>query len=103
MDTETYDQYTLPADMIGDGMLYLKPNTQVTVLFTGGNPILIDLPKTVDLQVTDTTPVLKGATATNQLKEATMETGLKTRVPPFIEVGEMLRISTADGSYQSRA
>ncbi len=58
---------------------------------------------TVDLLVTETTPAIKGATATNQLKEATLETGLKTRVPPFIEEGELIRVSTADGSYQSRA
>jgi elongation factor P len=57
----------------------------------------------VDLTVTETTPVPKGATATNQLKEAVLETGLRTRVPPFIEVGEVVRISTEDGSYVSRA
>ena len=62
-----------------------------------------ELPKTVDLQVTDTPPGIKGATATNQLKEATLETGLTTRVPGFIVIGEKIRISTADGSYQSRA
>ena len=61
------------------------------------------MPAAVELIVTDTTPGIKGATATNQMKEATMETGLKTRVPPFIAIGEALRISTADGSYMQRA
>ncbi|MBI1337592.1 MAG: elongation factor P [Phycisphaera sp.] len=103
MDSQTYDQFTLQDSDVGNSMDYLKPNTAVTILFTEGKPVLLELPNTVDLQVTDTPPGIKGATATNQLKEATMETGLKTRVPPFIEIGETLRISTADGSYLSRA
>jgi elongation factor P len=61
------------------------------------------MPKTVDLKVTDTMPAIKGATATNQMKDATLETGLKTRVPPFIEIGETIRINTETGDYQSRA
>ena len=62
-----------------------------------------ELPASVDLKVSDTQPAIKGSTATNQLKEATLETGLKTRVPGFILTGETIRISTEDGSYQSRA
>jgi elongation factor P len=103
MDSQTYDQFSLTADMVGDSMLYLKPNTGVTVLFAEGKPTLVELPKTVDLVVKETQPGIKGATATNQLKEAVMETGLKTRVPPFIEEGELLRISTTSGEYLSRA
>ncbi len=103
MDNESYDQFTLDADLLGDAMLFVKPNTTLTVLVAEGKPSAIELPHTVELVVTDTTPAIKGATATNQLKEATMETGLKTRVPPFITIGELLRISTEDGSYQSRA
>jgi len=103
MDLETYDQAIIDADILGDALLYLKPNTEITALCYEGNPITIELPATVDLQITDTTPQVKGATQTNQLKEAECETGLKTRVPPFIETGELIRISTKDGSYQSRA
>lgn len=103
MDGETYEQITLDKDVVGDSMLYVKPNTTVTVLVADGNPVSIELPPTVDLVVTDTPPGIKGATATNQLKEATLETGLKTRVPPFIEIGETVKISTTDGSYNSRA
>ena len=73
MDNETYDQHTLAADLIGDGMLYLKPNTVITVLCYEGNPLTIELPKVVELEVADTSPQVKGATATNQLKEAQME------------------------------
>lgn len=103
MDLETYDQNTIPKDVFGDDILYLKPNTQLTAEFFEGKVVSYELPKTVDLKVTDTPPGIKGATATNQLKEATMETGLKTRVPPFIEIGETLRISTETGGYLSRA
>ncbi len=103
MDSENYEQITLSNELAGDAMMYIIPNTQITVLFTEGQPVSLELPKTVDLKVVDTPPGIKGATATNQLKEATLETGLKTRVPPFINVDETVRISTDDGSYQSRA
>ena len=103
MDNQTYDQITASDDLIGEAIKFFKPNTPLTVLTHEGNVVTIELPKSVDLAVTDTTPTPKGATATNQLKEATLETGLKTRVPPFIEVGELVRISTEDGSYVSRA
>ena len=103
MDMETYDQSVIPGDLLGDSMLFIKPNTEITVLFYGENPISIDLPAAVELQITETSPQVKGATATNQLKEAVCETGLKTRVPPFIETGEVVKISTEDGSYMSRA
>lgn len=103
MDLETYDQFHLSHDLTGNATKFIKPNTQIQVLFSEGNPVSIELPKVVDLVVKSTTPQVKGATATNQLKEATMETGLDTKVPPFIEEGETLRISTADGSYMSRA
>jgi elongation factor P len=103
MDSETFDQITLPSELIGDAMGYVKPNTTIEVLMAEGRPVSIDLPSTVDLEVKDTPPGIKGATATNQLKEATLETGLKTRVPPFINIGDVVRINTVDGSYNSRA
>lgn len=103
MDLETYDQNTIPKEVFGDDALFLKPNTQLTAMFHDGKIVSYDLPKTVDLKVTDTPPAIKGATATNQQKDATLETGLKTRVPPFIEVGEVVRISTETKGYLSRA
>jgi elongation factor P len=103
MDLETYDQNTIPKAVFGDDILYLKPNTQLTAEFHDGKVVNYELPKTVDLKVTDTPPGIKGATASNQVKEATMETGLKTKVPPFIAIGETLRISTDTGQYLSRA
>ena len=103
MDMQDFEQLSLPADMVGEQMLYLKPNTTVQALIAEGKPLLIELPAQVELDVAETPPGIKGATATNQLKEAVMETGLKVKVPPFIEPGETIRISTSDGSYLSRA
>jgi elongation factor P len=103
MDLETYDQNTIPKEVFGDDVLYLKPNTALTAMFHEGKIVSYEMPKTVDLLVKDTQPSIKGATATNQLKDAMMETGLNTRVPGFIEIGETLRISTETGAYMSRA
>jgi elongation factor P len=103
MDNQTYDQITIPLEMVADSVKYLKPNTSVIALMHEGNVVSMELPKVVELAVTETTPQPKGSTATNQLKEALLETGLKTRVPPFIEVGDVVRISTENGSYLARA
>ncbi len=103
MDLENYDQIVVPVDVLGDALKFVIPNTQVVVLCSGGNPVTLEMPAVVDLTVTDTPPGIKGATATNRLKEATLETGLKTRVPEFITVGEKIRINTVTGEYQSRA
>ncbi|HET6251031.1 MAG TPA: elongation factor P [Tepidisphaeraceae bacterium] len=103
MDLETYSQDTISKEVFGDDIKYLKPNTPLTALFHEGKIVSYDLPKTVDLKVADTAPGIKGATATNQMKDAVMETGLTTHVPPFIEVGEVIRISTETGDYLSRS
>ncbi|HWE03277.1 MAG TPA: elongation factor P [Tepidisphaeraceae bacterium] len=103
MDLENYEQNPISKEVFGDDIKYLKPNTQLTALFHDGKLISYELPKNVDLKVTDTAPGIKGATATNQMKDAELETGLKTRVPPFIEVGETIRISTETGGYLSRS
>ncbi len=103
MDTESYEQYTMSEGVLGQSLKFLRPNAKTIVLLHDGNPILIELPPAVELTVKDCPPEVKGATVTNQTKDAEMETGLAVRVPAFIKVGETLRISTADGSYQSRA
>ena len=102
MDNETYDQTTLDAEMVGDSLLYMKPNTTVVGMVYDGAVLNLQLPAIVELEVTDTPPGIKGATATNQLKEAVCETGLKTRVPPFIANGEIVKISTETGEYMGR-
>lgn len=103
MDDETFEQYTIAESVLGDALMYLRPNTGCTVLMHGENPLTLEVPLAVILKVTETPPGIKGATATNQLKPATCETGLQTKVPPFIEPGEEIKLNTEDGSYISRA
>ncbi len=103
MDNETFDQQTIPKDVLGEALLYMRPNSEAVVLCYDGRPISVELPAAVELAITDTPPGIKGATATNRMKEATLETGLKTKVPEFIATGEVIKISTEDGSYLSRA
>lgn len=102
-DTVTYDQIPIQADIIGEGIRFLKENTQLMCNVIEGLIVSAELPNTVDLAVVDTPPTIKGATATNQSKEATLETGAKIRVPPFIEVGELVRVDTRTGEYLERA
>jgi elongation factor P len=103
MDSENYEQVELSREMLGDTLLYLPPNTHVTVLFFGEKALTVELPPAVELVVKDCPPAVKNATATNQTKDAEMETGLKITVPAFITIGEKLKISTVDGSYLGRA
>ena len=103
MDVENYEQISLDDDAFGDGPKYLKPNTQLQVSMYQGRAVVVELPNTVDLKVTDTPPEIKGATATNQNKPATLETGIVVQVPPFIKVGEVIRVDTRSGDYLTRA
>ena len=103
MNTETFDQIPLDAETLGDATQFLTPNLKLQVEFHEGTPIGVELPKTVDLTVTDTAPGMKGATVTNSLKPATTETGLVVPVPSFIDVGDVIRVDTASGEYLSRA
>src|SRR5215510_15358234 len=85
MNSENYDQLSLSKDALGDSVSYLIPNLKIKVDYHEDRPVGITLPKTVDLQVTDTPPGMKSATVTNELKPATTETGLIVRVPNFID------------------
>lgn len=103
MDINSYEQFALSKDFLGDDIYYIQENMEVGVTIFDDNPIGIELPSTVVLTVVETEPELKGATASNSPKPATMDTGLKTSIPPFIKEGERLVINTADGSYINRA
>ncbi len=103
MNMETYEQLEIPADKIGDKAKLLKENLEVYITSFGGEILGIDLPDKVELVVTHTEPAVKGNTTQNALKDATVETGLLVRVPLFIEEGETIIVSTADGKYVSRA
>ncbi len=103
MDTENYDQVVLPSDVLGDALKFLRPNSQTIVLMHDGNPVNLELPASVELTIIDCPPEVKGATVTNQTKDAETETGLVVKVPAFIKNGETIKVGTADGSYLSRA
>jgi elongation factor P len=103
MDSETFDQFPLPKELLVDVMKYIKENDIVKVVMYEDKALDLELPATVELKVIETEPALKGATAAAQYKPATMETGLKINVPPFIAAGEMLAIDTRTGEYLSRA
>jgi elongation factor P len=103
MNTENYEQMHFTKDILGDGVLYLTPQLRVNVEFYEGKPISVELPPSVEMTVVETEPGLKGATVSNVTKPAKMETGLVVQVPPFINQGERIRISTAEGTYQERA
>lgn len=103
MDQESFEQFPLPHDLVGDKMGYVRENTVVDVTFHEANPIGVDLPSTVTLKVVEAEQAVKGNTATNVRKEAVLETGLKIKVPIHIQVGEMVRVTTEDGEFQGRA
>jgi elongation factor P len=102
MDTETYDQMTMNIDQLGSDLNYLKENMVVDLLKFGDETIGVELPVTVDLEVTYTEPGFKGDTATGGNKPATLETGLKVMVPLFLEIGDVIRVDTRTGNYLER-
>lgn len=103
MNTESYEQVHLSAEVLGDNALYLLPDAVIKVEFYDQEPVGIELPVTVDLKVTETVPGIKGATASAQIKPATLQTGLVVNVPSFINEGDAVRVSTETGEYLGRA
>ena len=103
MDTESYEQVMLTREALGDNVNYLMPEMMVSIEWIEGKPIGVELPPVVELKVVETAPGIKDATAQAQRKPATMENGLIVQVPSFIEEGEVIRVSTLDGSYSERA
>jgi elongation factor P len=102
MDTETYDQPVLSADLLGDAVNYLTDGMTLSLLTYEGEAIDVDLPVTVELEVVDAEPGFAGDTAQGATKEVTVSTGLKVQTPLFVEVGDVIRIDTRDGSYLTR-
>jgi len=94
MDTSTFDQVHISEEALGDSKYYLIPDSVIRVEFYESEPVGIELPQTVDLLVKETAPGIKGATASNQIKPATLETGLVVNVPPFINEGDRVRVNT---------
>ena len=103
MDPETYDQIPLGAEQVEDAIKFMRPNDEATVKFFQRNAFLVEAPNFVDLEVIETEPGVKGNTATNVTKAATVETGAVVQVPIFIETGEKIQIDTRTGEYLGRA
>jgi elongation factor P len=102
MNTETYDQIALGESDLGDAAQWLMPGLKIDVEFYEGAPIGMDLPMSMDLTVTETDPPLKGATVSNSNKPAKLENGVSITVPPFITVGEKIRVNPAESKYIER-
>lgn len=103
MDTNTYEQLELPCSQIEEELKYMKENMVVSIIMFGTETLGVELPNTVDLEVKETEPGIKGDTSSGGSKPATMETGLVVQVPFFVSEGDVLTINTSDGTYISRA
>ena len=102
MDTSTFEQTHISAEALGESVNYLVPDAVIRVEFYETEPVGIELPPTVDLLVKETVPGINRATASAQVKPATLETGLVIQVPPFVNEGDKVRVNTETGEYQSR-
>lgn len=102
MNNETYDQINVPLDVVGEAKDYLLENGTATVATHEGNPLFVELPASVELEITYTEPGLQGDRSTGGTKPATLETGKQIQVPLFITTGERVKVDTRDGSYLGR-
>ena len=103
MDNETYENIPINADILGDNFKFVKENTDVKVLSYKGSVFGVEPPAFIELEITHTEPGIKGDTATNVTKPATVETGAEIRVPLFINEGDRIRVDTRTGEYMERA
>lgn len=103
MNQESFEQFALNKDLVGDLYVFLKESMEVAVNFIEGKPITLILPTSIILEVMETEPVIKGQTATSSYKPCKLDNGLRTMIPQFVGVGEKIVVSTADGSYIERA
>lgn len=102
MNGETFEQFEISADLVGDGAGYLKEGDNVTLQSFEGKPINVELPKNVPLKVTYTENAVKGDTSSSITKDATLETGITIRVPAFIKTGDVISVDTSTGAYRER-
>ena len=103
MDEETFEQLSLPHATLADELPYMQPSSSVQLLFVGGEPSGVQLPASVELEVTETEPGVKGDTVSNVMKPATLETGAVVQVPLFVNVGDRIKVDPREGRYISRA
>lgn len=103
MDNNSYEQIEIPGSQLEYELKFLKENMPVSIMMYEGETLGVELPKTVELEVTETEPGIKGDTASGASKSATLETGVTLQVPLFVNQGDMLVVNTEEGSYVSRA
>lgn len=103
MDSQTYDQHTIPINSLGDAKFYLMENHEYRVLFLDNEAISVEFPASVILKVVETEPSAKGDTVTNITKPAKLETGLVVKVPPFVKEGDKVKVDTRTGEYLERS
>jgi elongation factor P len=103
MEPETYDQISVPKDIVGEQSVYLQENMPISVSLHEGVPIAVELPQRVTLEVVEADPVVKGQTASSSYKPAVLSNGLRVMVPPHITAGTRVVVMTADASYVERA
>jgi elongation factor P len=102
MNEETFEQFEVPADLVGDGAGYMKEGDKVTLQFFDDRPINVELPKNVPLKVIYTEDVVKGDTTSNVMKNAELETGITVKVPAFIKQNDLISVDTVTGAYRER-
>lgn len=102
MNDDTFEQFEVSADLVGDGAGYIKEGDRLQLQFFDGRPINVELPKNVPLKVTYAEDVVKGDTANAVTKDATLETGITIRVPAFVKTGDVISVDTATGAYRER-
>lgn len=102
MNPDTFEQFEIPADLVGDSAAYMKESDTISLQFFEGRPINVELPKNVPLLVTYTEDVVKGDTTSNVQKDATLETGITLKVPAFIKQGDLISVDTSTGAYRER-
>jgi elongation factor P len=103
MDMQSYEEVSLPTELIGDKSVYLQPNMEILIALVEGKPVMAELPNTVDLVIKDTPPEVRGATVTNVMKDALCEGGANVKVPAFITNGTKIRVDTRTGEYLGKA
>ena len=103
MESETFEQFTMPSDLLGDSRPFLTDGMSVKVSYIDGRPISVDLPLQVVCEVVETEPVIKGQTVSSSYKPAILDNGVRTTVPPFIGVGDKIVVGTSEANYVERA
>lgn len=103
MDNDTYEQFTMPTDILGDSRPFLVDGMEVYINFISDKPVSVDLPQNVICEVVETEPVVKGQTATSSYKPSILDNGVRVMVPPFITAGEKIVVNTSDVAYVERA